>query len=196
MNTIGNIVGQARSYLTSGFPSGLLTGRSRTAPEAIFDHSNRVLKLALRLEQDLAMAESKIDDIVLTAAALFHDAGWVSLVKSDQIALSDVYSKPTDVDLLIKSAKIATEQLKDILSTRILDKIVSAITSMKTPSMDKPESILIADAENLEEFGVVGILQQVRQSQSTCKSNCQILDSWSRQQEYHSWDARIKSEFN
>jgi hypothetical protein len=193
MAEIKDIVECARTYLTSGWVVGSGRGGSRVRPEVIFDHSTRVLELAKRLNRDSAMAEAKIDELILTASALFHDAGWIELVKAGTLTPGEIYSRPADADVLGRGAQSACDQLGKLLSARQLEKVTMVIAGLKQSEPDQPETILIADAENLDDFGLSGIFQQVRAAQSCGKSNRQILESWARQQEYHYWDARIKS---
>ena len=133
---------------------------------------------------------------ILTASAMFHDAGWVDLVRRGQLESGQIYSRPLDTPLLDRSASVVCEQLANILSLRQIEKVTQVITDWKQPQPDRPETMVLSDADNLEEFGLLGIFQLVRAAQAGGKSARQILESWNRQQEYHYWDARIKNAFH
>jgi HD superfamily phosphodiesterase len=195
MSNFEDILERARNYLTSGWPSGKSTGRasSRSCPELVYDHSLRVWELAKLLVRDPAISESKLDHQVLAVCALFHDAGWVDQVKAGKIQPSEVYTRPTDAALYKRSVQIVCEQVGKLLSERCLEKVVEAISEMKSSRPALSETVLAADADNLEDFGLTGLTFQVRAAQFVGKSTSQVLESWHRQQEYHYWESRIKN---
>ncbi len=195
MNNNEAILEQARTYLTSGWSAVKSTGQAGSwgNPEVVYDHSLRVLKLSKLLTQDHAIPEPKIDYQVLSASSLFHDAGWVELVKTGQIHPAEVYARPSDAGLYKRSVQIVCEQIGNLLSERTLEKVVQTLSELKSVRPGLSESRLVADADNLEDFGLTGITFQVRAAQSTGKSITQLLESWQRQQEYHYWEARIKN---
>ncbi|NLE28396.1 MAG: hypothetical protein GX629_01845 [Phycisphaerae bacterium] len=192
-----DIIEKAREYLTrdwaitkSGRPA------SRVSPELVFDHSARILETARFLLKDSALTGLRIDEIILAAAAMFHDAGWVDLVRHAELEAGQIYSKPADTELLARSGRVAGEILIKLLPLRMVEKTVEIIADLKNPNPSQPEVKLIADAENLEDFGLLGIVSQIRIAQALGKSNQQVLDIWHRQQEYHYWEARIKTAFH
>jgi len=50
---------------------------------------------------------------------------------------------------------------------------------------------VLAEAENLDEIGLIYVLRQFRQSQAEGRPLEQLLLTWSRQLEYRFWDARV-----
>jgi hypothetical protein len=195
MAVLNEILGRAEHYLTTGWLTGPGRG-GRVLPEVVYDHSQRVLQLAQALQKDKAMTNVKIDESILTASAMFHDAGWIDLVKHDELHVGQIFSRPADAAILDRGASVACDQLADLLSARQLETVSDVITGIKQMQPDRPETKLIADADNLEEFGLLGILLEVRSAQAAGKSARQILEGWNRRQEYHYWDARIKNAFH
>ncbi len=197
MSHLEDILERAKKYLTTGWSSGKSTSRVNTwsSPELVYDHSLRVLELARLLVGDSAISEGKIDHQVLSTCALFHDAGWVDLVKTGQIQPGEVYAKPPDAALFKRSSRIACDQIGNLLPGRCLEKINRVLSDMKSSRPGLSETLLVADADNLEDFGLTGFTFQVRAAQPAGKSITQILDSWHRQQEYHYWESRIKNAF-
>ena len=59
-----------------------------------------------------------------------------------------------------------------------------------------PEARVLADADNLDDVGVLYVLRQFRQHQADGRSLEQLITSWSRQQEYRYWDARLNDGFH
>ena len=198
MSQIEDILEKARSYLTTGWSAGKGSLRTmpRNAPDLIWDHSRRTLRLAHRLMDDPTIEAHRLDDVVLTTAAVFHDACWVDLVKTGRIAPPEVFSRPADAELLKHSAQIACDQVGKDLPERTMEKVVRTITEFKLPRPSLTESVLLGDADNLEDFGVLGFTFLVRSAQALGKSTGQLVESWRRQQEYHYWEARIKNAFH
>jgi hypothetical protein len=192
-----DIIEKAREYLTRDWTAGK-GGKPalRTAPELVFDHSVRVLETARFLLKDATLISHRTDEIILAAAAMFHDAGWIDLVRNGLLEVGQVYGRPADADILARGGKVAGEVLVKLLPLRIVERAVEIIADLKNPRPDLPEVKLIADAENLEDFGLLGIVSQIRIAQGFGKSNQQVLDVWHRQQEYHYWEARIKAAFH
>jgi len=145
------------------------------------------------LVRDPAILEPKINHEVITVCCLFHDAGWVDLVKSGQIPPAEVYATAADGALFKRSAQIVCDQVGSLLPARTLEKVVWALSEMKSPRPELSETLLVADADNLEDFGLLGFMFQVRGAQSSGKSATQLLAGWHRQQEYHYWEARINN---
>jgi HD superfamily phosphodiesterase len=197
MNHFEHILEQGRIYLTSGWSISKTNIRtSRVTPELVFDHSLRVLEMAKRLAKDPQIQEKGVDELVLSTSALFHDAAWVDWVKMGQIQPTEIFSRPTDTEFCKRSAQIACDQVGKTLPARTLEKVVQAITEMKIPRPSLTDAVLLADADGLEDFGLLGFTLQVRMAQATGKSALQILETWHRQQEYHYWEARIKNAFH
>lgn len=195
MALLNNIMERAAHYLTTGWPTD--SGRGgRGAPEVVYDHSQRVLHFAGTLRKEAEKVDTKIDETILTASAMFHDAGWVDLVRQGNLQVGQIFSRPADNIILERGALVACEMLSDLLSIRQLETVTEVITGLKMANPERIEARMISDAENLEEFGLIGVFREVRAAQAAGKSSRQILEGWNRRQEYHYWDARIRSAFH
>jgi hypothetical protein len=106
---------------------------------------------------------------------------------------SEIFSRPADSDILHRSWKVVEQELGKILDSRLMERAYRSITEITRPSGQVWEGVLLADADNLDNFGVIGALYQYRSGQASLKSFRQLLDGWHRQQEYHYWDARCRS---
>ncbi|MFA5863817.1 MAG: HD domain-containing protein [Phycisphaerae bacterium] len=188
------ILERARNYLCSGWSGSRATGGSsaKISPEVVYEHSVRVLELSKLLARDPSLSENQVDGDVLSASALFHDAGWIDLVRKGQLHPSEIFSRPADTELYQRGAQVACEQIGKLVAARTLKKIVTVITELKNTRPSLSDSILIGDADNLEDFGLLGFTFQVRAAHATGKSTRQLIEGWHRQQEYHYWEARVK----
>jgi HD superfamily phosphodiesterase len=195
MSDANDIIERARNYLTSGWSAGKNSTRSSTkvSPEMVFDHSLRVLETGKCLLRDSEVSKTSLDPMVLTASAMFHDSGWIDLVKTGQIQGVEIFTRPADLELIKRSAQIAADQLGPLLPPSTLKRVSQIIIDLKQPRPNFPETRVLADADNLEDFGLLGITTQVRAAHAFGKSVRQVIESWHRQQEYNYWEARIKS---
>jgi len=198
MTYADEIIERSKSYLTSGWFTGKLPTRTTTkiSPELVFDHSLRVLDTARLLLKDPDVRVFPIDPTILTACAMFHDAGWVDLVRTGQIQYVEIFTRPADLETVKRSAQIAVEQIGKLLPAGSLKKVSQIIQDLKQPRPSLPESRVLADADNLDEFGLLGITLHIRAAHSQGKSVRQVIDIWHRQQEYNYWEARVKSAFH
>lgn len=97
-------------------------------------------------------------------------------------------------------AEQAAEMLVGILSNQIDEAILDRATQLlleipqRTPAMD--EAKLLADAVNLDDFGVVGLLLQCIQLCRTGSGVAQVLEGLEKREQYGYWDARLKEGFH
>ena len=198
MNHFSDILEKARNYLCSGWTADktIRISSPRAAPEVVFVHSLRVLELAKLLSKTSGHFEDQTEGICLWTAAMFHDSGWIDLVKKGLLHPSEIFVRPADKDILDRSISVVSDQLCKLIPARIIDKIAKTIAGLKDTKPNQTNSIILSDADNLEDFGVLGFTFQVRTAQSSGKSTRQLLESFRRQQEYHYWEARIKNAFH
>jgi hypothetical protein len=57
------------------------------------------------------------------------------------------------------------------------------------------EARILAEAEALDEVGILYVLRQFRQYQAEGRPLQQLVDSWQRQKEYHYWEVRLNDGF-
>jgi hypothetical protein len=66
--------------------------------------------------------------------------------------------------------------------------------SKSPPSTD--DARLLADALNLDDFGIHGLLQQALRMGATGATLQELLESFKRQEQYGYWEARLKEDFH
>jgi hypothetical protein len=96
------------------------------------------------------------------------------------------------------------EQAAEMLITA-LDKLVDAATlahtvqilqqlSKRPPALD--EARLVSDALNLDDFGVIGLLQQAIQISRQGSGLAQVAEGCEKRDQYGYWEARLKDSFH
>jgi hypothetical protein len=91
-------------------------------------------------------------------------------------------------ELLLNVVPDADETLLD-RATRILQEMPH-----RSPMVD--EARLLADAINLDDFGVTGLVQQVIQLTRQGEGVLQLADGLEKREQYGYWDARLKDGFH
>ena len=111
---------------------------------------------------------------------------------------------PTSAKLGRTNLKDRTEQAAELLVT-LLDKDVdeglldrAARLLHETPHRSPvvEDARLLADAVNLEDFGVIGMVQQIIQLARQGDGVRQIADGAEKREQYGYWDARLKDGFH
>lgn len=169
--------------------------QGRTDPW-LFEHSDRVARAALNIARLPEVREEQPDLAALTIAALFHDAGWAVQFRQGRLDRWQVLSRPTNDVQRELAAGLLQEQIGHLAPANVLRLAADAIRSFTDREAETVEARILSDANNLDDFGVPYILRQFRQYQSEGRTLDQLLSSWSRQQEYRYWEARINDGFH
>src|SRR5262245_12860752 len=131
------------------------------------------------------------DPLALAAGALFHDGGWAVQFRQSQVTHAQLLARPTSDVQRELGVRAMLERLTAVMPSDSLQLAAAAIRECNNRETELPEAIAISEAENLDEIGVPGVLRLFRQHQIEGRPIEQLLSSWTRQLEYHYWDARI-----
>ena len=174
----------------------LLLTTARGDPDIfLWEHSARVAKSALAISKMPEAKSRSPDEAAVLAAGLYHDAGWVARWKNEEIDRIEVLLGPTsDVDCE-RGAAILTRRLAGILSADSLEFASRAVRLRNDRSVEFIEAHIIAEAESLDEFGVLPLWISVRRGAVEGKGVQAILDTWHRKKEYQFWKARLNDSF-
>ena len=161
----------------------------------IWQHSERVRRLASMIAALPELATRPIDRDALAAACLFHDAGWIVQLQSGSIDRWRLLGKPTSDIQRELGAALMRENISRLIPAASLETAVEAIRQCNFRQSSLVEAEILGEAENLDDVGVIQLLKQVRQHQVDGRAIEQLLSAWKRQQEYQFWEARIKDSF-
>lgn len=78
----------------------------------------------------------------------------------------------------------------------LLDRATALLLQLPQRSPALAEARLLADALNLDDFGLTGFLVRAIQLGSQGAGMSQIMDSWEKREEYGYWEARLKDGFH
>ncbi len=161
----------------------------------VWQHSARVARLARLIALLPEVSAARLDADALAVACLFHDAGWIAQLQSGRVDRWQLLSRPTSDIQRELGAAFLREHAGHMLRSPTLDTAAEAIRrcNMREPGM--LEAKILAEAENLDDVGLIHMLRQFRLQQAEGRSLEQLISVWRRQKEYQYWDARIEDSF-
>jgi hypothetical protein len=141
-------------------------------------------------------ANMAVDRFCLTTAAYFADAGFTNYIGIETIEAGLVLADINTNDLREFSTQIVFEQLGDILDQSKVNKINRIITESNDHFSEMNEAMILSDARNLEDIGIIGVFNEFCACGVHGKGVCDILESWKKKVDYRYWEARLKESFS
>ncbi len=157
----------------------------------LWEHSQRVMRLTGLLGRVPELSDERPDPTAAALAGLFHDAGWAIQAREGQVSHWQVLNRPTNDIQRELAANLLASELDGALPREVLDLAVEAIRQCNIRDTKLPEAQVVAEAESLDEIGVLYVLRQFRQYQAEGRPLEAVLANWARQREYRFWEARI-----
>lgn len=158
---------------------------------SLWEHSERVAQSAELLARLPEIGTDRPDADACTVAALFHDAGWAVQYQQGIVQRWQLLSRPTsDVQRELGAAALI-ETVGRVLPQETVEIATEAIRHLNVRNTSLVEARVVAEAEALDEIGLLFMLRQFRQYQAEGRPLEQLLKTWLRQLEYRYWDARI-----
>jgi len=95
-----------------------------------------------------------------------------------------------------QSARLLVEQLGETIDESLLDRAVRVLLEIPEKSPVQDEARLLADAINLEDFGVSGVLIQAARLATIGRGIRLVLEAFDQRERYGYWDARLHDGFH
>ena len=162
----------------------------------LWEHAARIARCAREIAKLPSVTELAPDGLALEAAALYHDAAWTVHIRDESAATREVLVRPPAHDHRELSASLMERSLGDLLPSDALGRASRAIRSLDQRDIEGIEGQILADAENLDEFGVVSLWTTIRRGALDGKAIQGVIDRWHRRKEYHFWSARLNDSFH
>ena len=163
----------------------------------LWERAQRLVRSVEYISQlpELAEAGLRADGFCLAAAAYFSEAGLARYLESTgrgaKLGLNDVNGE----DLPGFSARVAEQKLAGAIEKIRIEKITRIITESGSHFTKMVEAMILADARNLDDMGLVGVLSEYRRYICRGKGVGEVLQNWKRKKEYRYWQARLEEGF-
>jgi hypothetical protein len=160
----------------------------------LWEHTDRVTRTAGRVAAKAPeLSETDVDLQVLTAAALYHDAGWIVQLRDGAVARTDILCSPLSDLQRDLGASLMEERLAGLLPAGVLRRAGDCIRQHQRRDDAFPEAQILYDADTLDQVGTVVLCRLLRRYSFEGKGLQAFLDTWKSQQEYGYWTARLES---
>jgi len=161
----------------------------------VWEHSLRVARLVEVIIAVPELANHVVDHTALTAAALYHDAGWVLQLRVGEIKPGELLGRRTsDIQRELAADWIA-DWLAGLLSPGGVKLAARIILECNHRDTHLLEAQILAEAENLDEVGPQAIWHMVRRQMNERHTLADMLATWQQQEQYHYWPAWIRECF-
>jgi hypothetical protein len=142
------------------------------------------------------MVQAAAPDVTsIVAAAVYHEAGWAVRFRQRAVTREEILLRPTEEADCEQAAIILEHNLRNHLPFDTVMRAMAATRSMRQRGDIPIEAQVLADADNLEEFGLPSLWLTIRRGMVEGKGVRAVLEMWQRRREYRFWDARLKDSF-
>ncbi len=161
----------------------------------LWEHSVRVARNAAWIAGLPEVQANSPDEDAIVAAALYHEAGWVIRVKEGDISRDEVLLRPMAGAHREQGAVFLERRLADLMSPTSLRCASQVIRTLHLREHKTLEVKVVAEADNLDEFGTVALWTAIRRGAIEGKGVQAVIDTWRRRKEYQFWNARLRDSF-
>jgi len=168
---------------------------AETIDPVVWEHSLRVARLTEVIAAVPELARRVVDRTALTAAALYHDAGWVLQLRAGQIAPGELLCRRTSDQQREQAANWIADRLEGIQPPGGLGLTARIILGCNDRNIDLLEAQILAEAENLDEIGPQTVWHMVRRQLAEGRTLADMIEAWQRQEQYNYWPTWIKECF-
>ena len=191
MSEFDIITDLAKQALTISTPTG-------NSDNSLWDRARRLVCNVEHICQlpELAKTGLQIDHFCLITATYFSDAGLAHCLKAENITAKLAISDGNGDDLLDFCTQTIEKNLNPAIDKAKIQKINRIITESSNHFTRMTEAMILSDARNLDDMGLVGIFNKFRRYIIGGKGVSDALQGWKRKIDYRYWQARLKESFH
>ena len=152
----------------------------------LWEHSDRVarnVEWILRLPMVKTAAP---DHATCVAAALYHDAGWAVRFGKGEVRREEILVCSFPDNHRELGAELLEQRLAKYLDPETRARASEAICALSDRRIGTIEGQVLADADNLDEFGLPSLWATIRRDALVGKGVQALIDKWKRRKEYRS----------
>jgi 5'-deoxynucleotidase YfbR-like HD superfamily hydrolase len=160
----------------------------------LWEHTERVTRTTAQIAARAPeLRGNEVDLQVLTAAALYHDAGWIVQLRDEAVARTGILCSPLSDLQRDLGASLMEQRLAGLLPAGVLRRAGECIRQLQRRDVAAPEAQILYDADTLDQVGTLVLCRLLRRYGFEGKGLQAFLDTWKSQQEYGYWKARLES---
>lgn len=144
-------------------------------------------------QPEIAAMDMMIDKLCLYAAAWFTNAGLARHLHGKNLPLTSCENDRRKLDEL--SVELLRRKLGHVLDSSELENTAQIIQQNYERFTTKPEAMILSDARNLEDMGLIGVFYEHIRYAAQGKPLTFVLQSWQKKIDYQYWQARLKDSF-
>ncbi len=167
----------------------------RPIDPVVWEHSERVAGLAQSIASLPEVANHVVDRVALTAAAFYHDAGWILQLAAGEVRMGDLLLRRTTDRQRDQAADWMGQRLQDVLPAGSIQQAVRIVRTCNERAPAMLEARILSEAENLEQVGPQTVVLMVRRQMAEGRTLADSVEAWKRQEQYQFWPAWIKECF-
>jgi hypothetical protein len=161
----------------------------------LWEHSARVAQTAPHISQLPLIRSQRPDGAAILAAGLYHDAGWVTRFHEGAVERMEILLGALSEADYEQGALLMVRSLAGLVPKESLELAARAVRGCRDRSTALIEAQVVAEADRLDEFGVVSLWSVIRRGAIDGKGVQSVLDTWRRKKEYQFWTARLNDSF-
>ena len=161
----------------------------------VWEHSKRVAGLTHTIAALPELTDKVINRAALTAAALYHDAGWILELAANRVRECDLLLRRTSDHQLDQAADWIPRRLQGLLSDGTIKQVARIVRTCNERMPALLEARILAEAENLDQVGPQTVVLMVRRQIAEGRTLADMVQAWRRQEQYQFWPAWIKKCF-
>lgn len=146
-------------------------------------------------QPEVAGMDLIIDRLCLYAATYFSDSGLAQYLQKTNAPVTLGAGDYDRRELEELSADIVRRNLGHVLDSSELENTVTIIRQSNERFTSKAEAMILSDARNLEDMGMVGVFYENIRYACQGKGLEFLLQSWQKKIDYRYWQARLKDSF-
>ena len=161
----------------------------------LWEHSVRVAQNAQQIATLPIVKEQSPDELTVVAAGLYHDADLAVRVRNGEIAPYEIHVRPPAQNHREQSSLVMERSLAKLLPPDSLKRALEVVRTLHDRDVTLIEGRIVAEAENLDEFGLLSLWPTIRRGAMEGKGVQAVIDTWQKKMEYHFWTARLDDSF-
>lgn len=163
--------------------------RGAPAPRLVDDAKRLVARLAMMLKLSLTRTPPSIEVLELCCYALQLP------MRQAQLPVGR-YGQLNFRQRAEQAAELLVTQLGDRIDPSLLDRCTAVLLAAPDRSPPSDEARLLADAVNLDDFGLIGLLNTCVVIASQGQGVATLLDGAAKREAYGYWEARLRDGFH